>query len=169
MATRSRPCFDGTTPRLSNDQSPAERDWSPASINEMRGHTTIGELTVVEAPVTRQSLAPLSSASVPGKRDQVRSERCTSSSAGRPLVIRWGVGLAIAALGMGAAIALPVLASEWIASQPALNAPPPPCPSGTHLYARSVLGGKLQSTIYHCFRDLDEREDKSFGQGSYAP
>jgi hypothetical protein len=87
----------------------------------------------------------------------------------RSLVIRKGVSFAVAGLGIATAVTLPGLAWWWITIHPGVNAPPPSCPSGTNLYARSLAGGKMQSTIYHCFRDEDEQEDTLFAPSGRSP
>ena len=75
------------------------------------------------------------------------------------LILRRCIGIAVACVGIGLGVTLPLIASAWIAAHSPLNAPPPTCPPGTYLYSRSLLGGKWQSPVYHCFRDSDEREE----------
>ena len=73
--------------------------------------------------------------------------------------MRSWVGVAAAGIGVGSGVALPLIVSGLLAAHPPLNQPPPSCPPGSYLYARSLVGGKYETPIYHCFRDADERED----------
>ena len=74
-------------------------------------------------------------------------------------MLRSCIGIAVAGIGTGLGVALPLIVSGLMATHPPMNQPPPNCPPGSFLYARSLAGGKFQSAIYHCFRDADERED----------
>lgn len=73
-------------------------------------------------------------------------------------MIRLGIGIGAASLGVGLGVTLPLMALYWIGAHPPLDPPPPVCPPGSYLYARSLLEGKWQTPIYHCFRDADQRE-----------
>ncbi len=74
------------------------------------------------------------------------------------LMVRICVGVAVACLGIGLSVTLPLMVSWWMAAHPPVNLPPPNCPPGSYLYARSLIGGKWETPVYHCFRDADERE-----------
>jgi hypothetical protein len=73
-------------------------------------------------------------------------------------MLRSFLAVGVACVGVGLGVALPLLVSWWIAMHPPINLPPPNCPPGSYLYARSLVGGKFESPIYHCFRDADERD-----------
>jgi hypothetical protein len=103
-------------------------------------------------------VAPGSTGAVVGQRGEHPPKGALGSVQSR-LALRTAVLLLVTALGVGAAITLPLLVSWWIATRPPVNDPPPSCPMGTNLYARSMVGGKMESTVYHCFRDSDEREN----------
>ena len=73
-------------------------------------------------------------------------------------MVRKAVGVAVACLGIGLGLTMPLIVSAWMATHAPVNLPPPNCPPGSYLYARSLIGGKWETPVYHCFRDADERE-----------
>lgn len=135
-----------------------------AGLHRLDGNLS---LTAIDMRMPGQSLAPTSTSSVLSRRRDSGLKSCTGSAAS--LVISKVGCLAIAAVGVGVALALPLLVSWWIVMRPPVNASPPSCPFGTNLYVRSLIAGKVQSTVYHCFRDEDEQEDTVFGPRGPSP